>query len=142
MFDLAKRIAILDANRCVGCQLCMLACSSRLGYAGLTKSAIRVLTPGGVERGFTVIVCRACRDPPCARTCPEDALKPRQGGGVILNPSRCNGCGYCVEACTISAIQIDRETQKPIICLYCGYCAEFCPHQVITLEEVQGNIGE
>ena len=69
----------------------MLACSERLGYAGLTKSAIRIVTPGGVERGFTVIVCRACKDPPCARVCPEAALKVRQGGGILLDPSKCIG---------------------------------------------------
>jgi len=114
----------------------MLACSERLGYAGLTKSAIRIITPGGVERGFTVIVCRACKDPPCARVCPEGALKVRQGGGILLDSSRCIGCGHCVEACDIGAIRLDPETSKPITCVYCGYCAEFCPHGVIALEEV------
>ena len=137
MINLVKRLAILDANRCVGCQLCMLACSNRLGYAGLTKSAIRVMTPGGVERGFTVIVCRACRDPPCARVCPEEALKARPGGGILLDLSKCIGCGHCVEACDIGAIRLDPETSKAIICVYCGYCADFCPHGVIALEEVK-----
>ncbi|MCS7133141.1 MAG: 4Fe-4S binding protein [Aigarchaeota archaeon] len=131
-----KRVAILDANRCVGCQICMLVCSERLGYAGLTKSAIWVVTPGGVERGFTVIVCRACKDPPCARACPEDALKIRPVGGVLLDPRKCIGCGHCVAACDIGAIRLDPETGKPIICVYCGYCTQFCPHHVIALEEV------
>lgn len=133
---MAKRLAILDANRCVGCQLCMLACSERLGFAGLNKSAIRIVSTGGVERGFTIIVCRACSDPPCARACPEDALRIREGGGVILIPDRCNGCGHCVEACDLGAIRLDEETQKPIVCVYCGYCADFCPHGVIALQEV------
>lgn len=114
----------------------MLACSERLGYAGLTKSAIKAITPGGVERGFTVVVCRACKDPPCARVCPEDALRVRPGGGVIFDSRRCNGCGYCVSACDIGAVRLDPETGKPIICVYCGYCVQFCPHRVITMEEV------
>lgn len=134
---MVKRLAILDANRCVGCQLCMLACSRRLGFAGYEKSAIRVRSAGGVERGFTVVICRACLDPPCARVCPEDALIPRPGGGIILRSERCNGCGHCVEACDIGAIWMDEETGKPIVCVYCGYCAQFCPHKVITLQEVE-----
>lgn len=134
---LPKRLAVLDANRCVGCQLCMFACSSRLGFTGLEKSAIRVMSSGGVERGFTVVVCRACNDPPCARACPEDALIQRPGGGVILKPEKCVGCGHCVEACDIGAIRIDEDLQKPIVCVYCGYCAQFCPHKVIALEEVE-----
>ncbi|MCD6312239.1 MAG: 4Fe-4S binding protein [Thaumarchaeota archaeon] len=115
----------------------MFACSNRLGFTGLEKSAIRVISSGGVERGFTVVVCRACSDPPCARACPEDALIPRPGGGIFLKSERCVGCGHCVEACDIGAIRIDEELQKPIVCVYCGYCAQFCPHKVIALEEVE-----
>ena len=132
----AKRLEIVDSERCVGCQLCMYACERRFGDAGFARSAILVRSVGGVERGFTVIVCRACSDPPCARVCPENALKVRPGGGVILDQSKCIGCGHCVEACTIGAINMDPENLKPIICVYCGYCAEFCPHGVIALEEV------
>jgi len=41
------RLAIVDGERCVG----------------------------GMERGFTVVVCRACNDPPCAKVCPTGALE-------------------------------------------------------------------
>jgi Fe-S-cluster-containing dehydrogenase component len=37
---------------------------------------------GRHRKGFVVVVCRACPDPPCARVCPTDALLPVQGGGV------------------------------------------------------------
>ena len=114
----------------------MFACSSRLGFTGFEKSAIWIASSGGVEKGFTVVVCRACNDPPCARACPEDALLVRRDGGVFLKPERCIGCGHCVEACDIGAIRMDEDSQKPIVCVYCGYCAQFCPHKVITLEEV------
>jgi len=130
----SRRLAILDSERCVGCQLCMYACERRFGDGGLAKSAILVRSVGGIERGFTVIVCRACEDPPCARVCPTQALIPREGGGVILNPSKCIGCGMCKEACVIGAVFWDEENNKPIICLHCGYCADFCPHGVIGLE--------
>jgi len=100
-------------------------------------SAIKVASIGGVERGFRVIVCRACRDPPCVAVCPTGALKPREGGGVIISYNKCIGCGYCREACPIGAIMWDEDDNKPIVCVHCGYCVEFCPHGVLALETVQ-----
>ena len=34
------RLAVLETERCVGCQSCTFACSRRQGEAGLTKSCI------------------------------------------------------------------------------------------------------
>jgi Fe-S-cluster-containing dehydrogenase component len=116
----------------------MFACSRRFGNGGLANSAILVRSVGGVERGFTVVVCRACREPPCAKVCPVDALKVRKGGGVILEASKCIGCGFCRNACTYGAIFWNEEQNKPTICVYCGYCANYCPYKVIALEDIGG----
>ena len=129
------RLSVIDAERCTGCQICMFACTRRLGYAGMGKTAIHVKSVGGMEHGLSVVVCRACEDPPCAKVCPEDALVLRKGGGVLLNPSKCTGCGLCRQACIVSAIFWDKEAEKPIICVHCGYCAKYCPHGVLALEE-------
>jgi len=135
------RLAVLETERCVGCQSCMFACSRRQEVAGLTKSCIGVRSIGGMERGFTVIVCRACDNPPCARVCPTDALLLREGGGVRLDMKKCIGCGHCREACLIGAIHWDDTTNKPMICIHCGYCVEFCSHSVLGMrkKEVKGH---
>jgi Fe-S-cluster-containing dehydrogenase component len=86
-------------------------------------------------RGFTVVVCRACEDPPCLKACPTDALRLRKGGGVLLDPDRCLGCGRCREACLIKAVFWTEELNKPLICIHCGTCSKFCPYGVLKLME-------
>lgn len=132
-----KRLTIGDVQRCVGCQLCMFACNRRYGNGGLSKSAIRVRSVGGFERGFVVIACRACPDPPCMKVCPTDALRLRKGGGVILNSSKCIGCRLCLDACPVKAVFWDDEANKPNICVHCGYCTDYCPYDILELKEVE-----
>jgi anaerobic carbon-monoxide dehydrogenase iron sulfur subunit len=133
---MAKRLSVLDVERCVGCQSCMFACTRRLGQAGLEGSCIHVQSAGGIRKGFVVVVCRACPNPPCARVCPTDALQPRDGGGVRLQLDCCIGCGNCVEACPFGAIFWNDEKNKPVVCVYCGFCAAYCPYGVIAHEEL------
>jgi carbon-monoxide dehydrogenase iron sulfur subunit len=130
------RLSVLDAERCVGCQSCMFACGRRFGVAGLTESRIGVRSAGGMSRGFRVVVCRACEDPPCAEACPQGALVPRKGGGVHLDEDRCTGCGDCRDACILGAIYWNDGTRRPMICIHCGFCASYCPYSVLGIEKV------
>lgn len=130
----SRRLAVVDSERCVGCQCCMFACARR-HEPGLAKASIGVRSVGGMERGFTVVVCRACDDPPCAKVCPMDALAPRRGGGVLLDPAKCIGCDHCRQACVIGAVFWDDQAGKPMICDHCGRCVKFCPYGVLELQE-------
>ncbi|NOX44468.1 MAG: 4Fe-4S dicluster domain-containing protein [Caldiserica bacterium] len=134
---MAKRLSVVDVDRCVDCLLCAFACARRFGEGGLARSAIAVRSVGGMERGFVVIVCRACEDPPCLAACPVGAIAKAEVG-VRVDLERCIGCGMCVRACPIGAVFWDAERGKPVICRHCGLCAGFCPHGVIAFAEVPG----
>ena len=139
---MAKRLSVIDVDRCVGCQACMFACVRRLGRGGLEDVCIHVKSAGGIRKGFVVIVCRACYKAPCARVCPTEALSLREGGGVKVKPDLCIGGENCLEACPFGAVFWDMGENKPQICVYCGYCASYCPYEVLALEEVEAVVYE
>jgi carbon-monoxide dehydrogenase iron sulfur subunit len=134
---MAKRLSVIDVDRCVGCQCCMFACTRRAGIGGTEGSRIGVRSAGGMRKGFVVVVCRACLHPPCASVCPTGALVPRDGGGVRFHSQLCIGCGNCRTACPFGAVFWDAEAEKPLVCVYCGTCAAYCPYHVIALEEIE-----
>jgi ferredoxin len=116
----------------------MFACTRRTGLGGLGDARIGVRSAGGMRKGFVVVVCRACPDPPCARSCPTEALSVREGGGARFHEDRCIHCGACREACPFGAVFWDEQKDQPLICVYCGYCAGFCPYDVLAHEEIEG----
>ena len=134
---MAKVLKADEMSKCIGCFTCMLICAgvNRKNHS-LRKSCIRVRTSGGLSGRFVAVVCHACRNPQCAQVCPSDALKPRKGGGVVLEPAKCIGCRRCEEACMVRAIGYDEDERKPIICTHCGVCARFCPHGCLKMQEV------
>jgi len=130
------RLKVAHPERCIGCLGCMFACSrTRRGTVSLQDSAIKILTRGGLEGDFMVVVCRGCHDPPCVRACPTGALERKPDGNVVFHKDLCTGCGKCEDACLIGAISLDKDS-KPIKCIHCGSCVAFCPHDVLKLEEV------
>ena len=129
------RLKVIDSQRCVGCQSCMFACSRRFGHAGLANTCMNVVSAGGMSKGFKVIVCRACKEPPCAKACPVDALLVNPKGGIKLKSELCVGCKNCIDACILGAIQWNEETAKPLACIQCGLCVKYCPHHVIEIVE-------
>lgn len=55
-----------------------------------------------------------------------------------IDPSRCTGCGICVENCTADIIHMDAESGKAFVkypedCAMCCWCVAECPQKAIEI---------
>lgn len=61
-----------------------------------------------------------------------------EGKVAMVNETRCNGCGFCVEVCAYKAIELDPEKNVAVVvtalCKGCGTCAASCRPCAINLK--------
>ena len=53
-----------------------------------------------------------------------------------IDPELCNGCGICINSCSMDVIRMDEENKKAIIkypedCMLCELCTYDCPQDAI-----------
>ena len=128
-----------DATKCVGCQLCEYACSfTKNGDYNTYRSRIRTVRVDEIL--IMAIACRTCENAPCVIACTRDALTQDPETGIIrLDPNRCNGCAWCIEACEFGAISINPHTKLAEFCDQCKdledgpQCVKWCPKEAPTL---------
>lgn len=127
-----------DPERCTGCQICELACSTEKNgdfNAEVSRIHLVLVSPASAVS----IACRFCENTPCISACPREALKMDEAANVIrLDKMRCTGCGWCIEACDFGAIVMDRSTKSVVICDLCEgrsqpKCVEFCSKQALKV---------
>ena len=88
---------------------------------------------------MTAIACRVCADAPCVLACPRDALsRSEKNGTILVDKDKCDGCGWCVEACDFGAIVLNPATSDAEICDLCDdraepACVAFCPKEALSL---------
>jgi anaerobic carbon-monoxide dehydrogenase iron sulfur subunit len=130
---------ICDPDKCTGCRLCEYVCSmAKTNTFDANLSRIRAVRIEPVT--MTAITCRLCADAPCILACPRDALSRSETNGIILvDEKRCDGCGWCVEACDFGAIVLNPKSKTAEICDLCENepggprCIEFCPKEALSL---------
>jgi TPP-dependent indolepyruvate ferredoxin oxidoreductase alpha subunit len=139
-----------DTDRCIGCQICEYICSAEKEQVfNPTKSRIRTIRLDVLSN--IAIACRACKDAVCVTACPKDALiQSKETNVVTVDEAKCDGCGWCIEACEYGAITLHPNTRKAILCDACKgepKCIEACPEAALTFRGrsndkiVAGDIG-
>ena len=93
---------------------------------------------------FAARLCMQCENPPCVDVCPVSATYQTEEGIVLVDESRCIGCGYCVTACPYGARYVLPAGQHTPLgaagvadkCTWCYHritrglqpaCVEVCP---------------
>jgi len=139
-----------DNSKCVGCDICEYACSyEKEKVFNPLKSRIRSVRIDQISN--TAVTCKGCIDFPCIVACPEKALvRLPETGAITVDNNRCNGCGWCIEACEYGAVTMHPDTHKVMICDTCNgdpKCIPMCPESALSLSGkssdkiVTGDIG-
>jgi TPP-dependent indolepyruvate ferredoxin oxidoreductase alpha subunit len=139
-----------DPQKCVGCVVCEYACSAeKENVFNPLKSRIRAIRLDSLSNA--AITCKVCKEAPCVAACPEKALTQSSENGIItVSEDKCNGCGWCIEACEYGAITLHPNKQKVIVCDMCNgepECVQSCPEGALNLlgkttdKIVTGDIG-
>jgi len=139
---MTRKVIVCDQEKCTGCGICELICSATKDKNFNPRaSRIRAIR---IEPFIDVaLACRFCEDAPCVAACPRDALRQNEATGIIVaDEDKCNGCGWCIEACKFGAITFHISKKLVITCDLCEgqpqpLCVEFCTRKALTLSTLE-----
>ena len=131
-----RQFVSIDPNKCTGCGLCEYVCSlEKSGFPNPALSRIRVirLTPL-LNISMT---CRFCNDPPCVEACSREALRQSEKGNlIVVDEEKCDGCGWCIQACPYGGLIMDPYKNVVNVCDFCDgepKCVDFCPEEALEI---------
>ncbi len=158
-----KYAYLIDTTKCIGCGACVRACKRENdppdGFyrtwveryvVGSERDDVDVDSPLGGLKGFgpkqvrfavtksffVPKMCNHCDATPCIQVCPVGASYATKDGVVLVDPQRCIGCGYCVQACPYGSRFLNEHTGTAEKCTWCYHrvtkgmkpaCVEVCP---------------
>lgn len=132
---------IFDANKCVACGACLLACQIENGTQAnaLWRNVYESNSQKHPEIPifYLSMACNHCQEPLCLKNCPALAYsQDKKTGAILHNEEKCIGCSYCTWACPYNAPKFSKETGTVQKCTFCNTviledgipaCANACP---------------
>lgn len=167
-----KYVYLVDIRKCIGCGSCVRACSRENNvpphyfrtwverYHISRTGDVSVDSPNGGMDGFEPKVsgqdvtksfffpklCCHCTHTPCVQLCPVGASYRTLDGVVLVDDTRCIGCGYCVQACPYGSRFIHPHEHVASKCSLCYHritrglppaCVGACPVEARMLGDTK-----
>lgn len=102
---------IVDVDKCIGCNACFVACKEENKVApGVQWNQIhRIENPKEMVINYFRVSCQHCDNPACLPACPVKAIYKGANGEVLVDQSKCIGCGMCANVCPYNAPKFNRS---------------------------------
>ena len=102
---------IVNVDKCIGCQACFVACKEENKVApGIQWNQIhRAENLQDRIINYFRVSCQHCDNPACLPVCPAKAIYKGPHGEVLVDQSKCIGCGACAMACPYGAPKFNRS---------------------------------
>lgn len=144
-----KMIFDLDADLCIGCGSCSVACMDQndtdveKGEKPFrTVNSMEIRRKDGFEFSFLSLACMHCEDAPCIKACPSGCLyKDPDTNFTLFDNTNCIGCHSCSMACPFGAPRFN-AFGKMVKCDGCvdrvkeglqPACVKSCPYDALKL---------
>jgi carbon-monoxide dehydrogenase iron sulfur subunit len=136
-----KKKVLAKADLCVGCELCMAACSiTHFGENNPRLSGI-LIRRDLFQRYEIQFICRHCDDPKCVDACIMGNITKDPVTGVVTHSLEdCVGCWSCLMACPFDALNRAVVNGRPVV-IRCDLCPDrdipacvvVCPTEALVL---------
>ena len=151
----------IDADRCMACYNCFMACKDEhCGFSTAVSapqphtgqkwiridSSERGNDSRRIKTSNAAVACAHCHDAPCQKAAANGAVYTRPDGIVIIDPEKSKGQKQIVDSCPINAIYWNDDLELPQKCTMCahlldeGYrmprCAEACPNEAMVFGDL------
>ncbi|NQY53340.1 MAG: dimethyl sulfoxide reductase anchor subunit [Campylobacteraceae bacterium] len=138
-----------DANACIGCHCCEVACNEQNANESDVKwRRVGESTSGtfpDVAHHFNSMSCNHCIDPECLKGCPTSSYIKFDNGIVFHEDETCIGCQYCTWNCPYEVPVFNKDRGIVTKCDMCHdkleigqtpACVQSCPSNAIQIEIV------
>ena len=145
---MSKKTLFFDAEACVGCYACAVACMDQndvdvVGDQLMYRNVMHIerAQEGEVDITHVSLACQHCDNAECLDACPSRALRRDEAtGAVIVRRELCIGCHSCAMACPFGIPRFGRDgtMQKCDACYartrfgYAPACVDICPTGALT----------